>query len=254
MVSVGETMGVKETISAIKERGVYLEVPLRRNIEEEISNRLSSGKITKAEAEEVKKYFDDDMIFALSKRDAIDFMRNYYLGDELAIDSYESGTNKKLHKLLEGTNLTLKEIYEAAKLADVDCKIQKAKLSKAEKEAGKRGETTRSELHNIQNFLNAKIKEHGGTKELSEKETIKIMEDIVGLEEDREINPLKLAVSVITLGHIWEQVVDVFSKDDFLKHFNTSPVNEKAYGDQSEAYGSPRNKLEAKVRRFDAEF
>ena len=230
MASVGEAMGVKETITAIKERQSE-RYPASWIISDEISKRLSSGLITKAEAKEVNRFFDEDMQFALSTRYGIqDRIRAYdeYGTDHLVEGSYITDDNKKLKKIFSGTGLSMRDIYEAAKLADDDCKIQRMRLSKTEKEAGKRGEITRSELHNIQNFLNAKIKEHGGTKELSEKETIKIMEYIVGLKDDtRKLNPLKFVASFIVLAPIWASIVELATPyEDFSWNLVSSTKQE----------------------------
>ena len=260
MAKVGETLGVKETISAIKERTQREGWRASCLVYDEVSKRLSSGRITKAEAKEVYRYFDENMLHAIDTREQIDNRRTWFSdpdNDYLAKDSSEA-RNKKLQKILKGTDLSMKDIYDAAMLAGDDCQVQRAKLSKAEKEAGKRGETTRSELHNIQNFLNAKIREHGGTKELSEKETIRIMENIPRVSDDTrtDLNLLKAALIAFSGGILWGPIAQAITGDDYLLNdMATDPKNEKAYGEQNGTTdGSVMNKLEAKMRRFDTEF
>lgn len=134
------------------------------------------GYISKADAQSVKTFFDIDMCNAIAAKSIFEYNVQFIeKGRKFgAIIGLPTHSPEKIDKLLEDSGLKLEDLIEAAQLAGPDYTVQQTKLSESEKKASQEGKTTSSELHNINNFLNAKIKEKGG-KKLSTGETLELM-------------------------------------------------------------------------------
>lgn len=204
---------------------------VRQEIKTQIGELLKDGKISEEEAKAALKFADKDLQRAIASKNFVekDFR------EECCVK-----LSKKDYKLLEKTGLTPDDLYSVSKLAGADYTVNAAKLTKEEKAAGKNGEQTKSELTNITNALNAKIKERGGTETISEKQAASLMRGI-GLN----VKTRKAGMGV------YIPYVNVLL--GLSEGFTGAPVfsktkEEKAYGDQSKnSDGSVTNKTESKM-------
>ena len=142
---------------------------LRKAVEAELTRLISTGEISKKEAKAALKFLDNDLAGALARRNTVEgtLYETLY--------GFEDLKDKQADTLMKESGLTIGDLYEASKFAGEDYEVNYVKLTKKEKKAAKNGELTRSELSNIQNALNAKIKANGGGKELNENETKQLM-------------------------------------------------------------------------------
>lgn len=69
---------------------------------------------------------------------------------------------------MKDAGLTINDLYEASQFAGDDYEVTYTKLSKDEKRMAENDEITSSELKNIQNKLNEKIKANGGDKPIED--------------------------------------------------------------------------------------
>ena len=261
------TVGVDNAISKIKTElnsGKYAiyNQNIKNIVKNELGLMLSSGEITKKEAKEVKKFFDYNMRDAIEAK--YEFQRNEQLIEEVKNQGYNPvyilSTDKDLNRTLQDTGLTLNDLVEVGKLAGDDFTINRAKLTKAEKKAGKAGKLTRSEIDNIQNALNAKIKENGYTKELSKGEVLTLMKHI-GINDGVTDGGLKallgICLKVFTIAPMIYNNIQVHGSATLEETdlYMRGSKYEKAYGEQPEATnGSATNRLEAKMHKFDVEY
>ena len=203
---------------------------VKKEIKAQIGNLLKNGSITKEEAKTALKFSDKDLQKALTARNRYECGGNFTKSDE---------------KLLNKYNLSISDLYDVAHLAGSDFTVNTAKLSKEEKVAGKNGEQTRSELINITNALNEKIKANGGTKMLSERQTLSLMRSIgLGNGAYKAGIGAKIPGVNAVLGII-ESVSGV--------HTVSKTIEEKAFGAQtSNPDGSVTNKTEQKMLDWES--
>lgn len=198
---------------------------VKKEIKTQIGNLLKNGSITKEEAKTAFKFADKDLQKALTARNRYEHGGNFTKSDEKFLDKY---------------NLSISDLYDVVHLAGPDWTVNAAKLSKEEKAAAKNGELTRSELTNITNALNEKIKANGGTKMLSERRALLLMRSI-GLRNGAYKAGIGAKIPGVNavLG-IVEAVSGV--------HTISKTIEEKAFGPQtSNPDGSVTNKTEQKM-------
>ncbi len=227
------TNGLKSEIAqVIYECGSTEHKSVKKYVKTELSEMLSKGQITKEEMKEALEYLDKDLSKGLAAR-------NRMLYGDVLFD-------KKTAKLLNETGLSIDDLYQASRFAGEDYTINTVKLSKEEKSAAQNGELTRSELANIQNELNAKIKANGGDKALSEKDVIKLMKSI-GLEDGTK--KISVAKAILAGWFPAFNVANAITVGVSLGDRNlvSKTREEKPFGSQDSNDNSVTNETEAKM-------
>lgn len=175
--------------------GVESEKELKKVVESELQRLLNNGEISKDEAKAAMKYLrKDDIAAALVRRNNVEAN-----GYDAVLNGFEDLADEKANSLMKEVGLSVSDLYEASRFAGADYEISYTKLSREEKEMAENGEITKSELKNIQNALNEKIKANGGDKVLDEKETKLLMKGL-GLSVEGKFNIGKILLSMIGLG------------------------------------------------------
>lgn len=168
---------------------------IKKTVNDELQRMLKNGEISKEEARVAKKFLDNKIAAALVRRNNVE--RTAYE----TIYGFDDLEDAKADKLMKDFGLTINDLYEASKFAGSDYEISYTKLSKEEKKMAENGEITSSELKNIQNALNEKIRANGGDKVLNEKETKELMKGL-GLSVESKFNVFKILLAAIGLGEI----------------------------------------------------
>lgn len=152
--------------------GAQTKKDVKKAVGEELQRMLQNGEITKEEAKAAKKFLNNKIAAALVRRNNVE--RTAYE----TVYGFDDLSDAKADKLMKDAGLTINDLYEASKFAGADYEVSYTKLSKEEKKMAENGEITSSELKNIQNSLNEKIKANGGDKVLNEKETKQLMKGL----------------------------------------------------------------------------
>ncbi len=174
--------------------GAQSKKEIKKAVNDELQRLLQNGEITKDEAKAARKFVDNKIAAALVRRNNVE--RTAY---ETAY-GFDDLEDPKADKLMKDSGLTINDLYEASQLAGADYEVSYTKLSKDEKKMAENGEITSSELKNIQNKLNEKIKANGGEKVLDEKETKQLMKGL-GLSVEGKFNVPKIILAAIGLGY-----------------------------------------------------
>lgn len=161
---------------------------LKKAVKEELTQALQNGQISKQEMKAALKYLDNELANALVRRNNVE--RTAYE----TVYGFDDLSDKKADKLMKESGLTINDLYAASQFAGADYEVSYTKLSKQEREKAENGEITASELKNIQNALNKKIRDNGGTKFLDEKETKTLMKGL-GLSIESKFNIGKIIIS-----------------------------------------------------------
>lgn len=169
---------------------------IKKSVNDELQRLLQNGEITADEAKAAKKFLDKDLASALSRRNTVE--RNMVYA---ALYGFEDLDDKKADALMKEAGLTVSDLYDASQFAGADYEVSYTKLSKQEKKMVENGEITSSELKNIQNKLNEKIKSNGGDKILNEKETKQLMKGL-GLSVEGKFNVGKILLAAFGLGYV----------------------------------------------------
>lgn len=166
---------------------------IKKIVNEELQRLVQNGEVTPDEAKAAKKFLDNKLAAALVRRNNVE--RTAYE----TVYGFDDLQDKKADKLMKDSGLTIVDLYEASKFAGADYEVTYTKLSKNEKQMAENGEITSSELKNIQNALNEKIKANGGDKVLDEKETKQLMKGL-GLSVEGKFNIPKILLAAIGIG------------------------------------------------------
>jgi len=161
---------------------------IKKAVSEQLQTMLKNGEITPEEAKEAKKFLDHNLASALARKNTVE-------GNKVSPDL----PDKKADALMKSSGLTVEDLYEASKFAGVDYNVNYTKLSKEEKATAENGELTASELKNIQNALNEKIKANGGEKTLTDKETKLLMKGL-GLSVEKKFNIPKIIMAALGMS------------------------------------------------------
>ena len=169
---------------------------LKKAIRAELEQRLRSGEISKADFKDALHYVDNKLAKALVRESKVE-------GTAFGYEMYgfEDLDDPKADKLMKESGLNIGDLYDASRFAGADYEVSYTHLNKSERKMAENGEITSSELKNIQNALNAKIKENGGEKILNEKETKQLMEGL-GLSVENKFNVPKIIMSALGLGYV----------------------------------------------------
>lgn len=168
---------------------------LKKIVNEELQRLIQNGEITEEDAKTAKKFLDNNLAQALVRRNNVE--HNAYM----TVYGFEDLADEKADKLMKESGLTINDLYDASKFAGADYEVSYTTLSKKEKEMAKNGEITSSELKNIQNALNERIKANGGDKILNDKETKQLMKGL-GLSVENKFNVGKIIMAAIGLGGV----------------------------------------------------
>ncbi len=211
---------------------------LKFELKAKLSEMLSNGQITKDEMKQALDYVDRDLQKALIGRTKNEGGRQGLQHDA------------NISKLLDKANLQVDDLYSVSHLAGEDFTINTVKLSKEEKAEGAKGELTRSELENIKNQLNEKIKARGGDYELSDNEVIKLMKGI-GLEDGtKKTSNLKgILLGILPPLNIANAITTV--RTDGIVNFANKRRDEEAYGEQDASGVNITNKTETKMKELE---
>lgn len=166
---------------------------IKKIVNEELKRLVQTGEISPEEAKAAKKFLDNELANALVRRNNVE--RTAYE----TVYGFDDLQDEKADKLMKDSGLTIMDLYEASGFAGDDYEVTYTKLSKEEKQMAENGEITSSELKNIQNALNEKIKANGGDKVLDEKETKQLMEGL-GLSVEGKFNIPKILLAAIGFG------------------------------------------------------
>jgi len=161
---------------------------IKKAVSEQLQTMLQKGEITPEQAKEAMKFLDSNLASALARKNTVE-------GNKVSLDL----PDKKANALMKSLGLTVDDLYEASKLAGVDYNVNYTKLSKEEKAKAANGELSASELKNIQNALNEKIKANGGEKTLTDKETKLLMKGL-GLSVEKKFNVPKIVMAALGLS------------------------------------------------------
>lgn len=175
--------------------GAQSKADIKQAVNEELQRLLQNGEITKDEAKAAKKFVDNKIAAALVRRNNVE--RTAYE----TVYGFDDLSDVKADKLMKDAGLTINDLYEASQFAGADYEVSYTKLSKEEKKMAENGEITSSELKNIQNKLNEKIKSNGGDRVLDEKETKQLMKGL-GLSVESKFNVGKIILATFGLGEI----------------------------------------------------
>ena len=175
--------------------GAQSKKEIKKAVDDELQRLLQNGEITKDEAKAAKKFVDNKIAAALVRRNNVE--RTAYE----TVYGFDDLEDPKADKLMKDSGLTINDLYEASQLAGADYEVSYTKLSKEEKKMAENGEITSSELKNIQNKLNEKIKANGGDRVLDEKETKQLMKGL-GLSVEGKFNVGKIILAAFGLGEI----------------------------------------------------
>lgn len=225
-------MSVISNLESTERRDLKFELNMK------LSEMLSNGQITKEEMKQALDYVDRDLQKALIGR-----AKNEGGRQGLQRDA-------KISKLLDKANLQVEDLYSVSHLAGEDFTINTVKLSKEEKAEGANGELTRSELENIKNQLNEKIKARGGDYELSDNEVIKLMKGI-GLEDGtKQISNIKgILLGILPPLNIANAINVV--RTDGIVNFAEKRRDEEAYGEQDASGVNITNETESKMKELE---
>ncbi|MCM1010418.1 MAG: hypothetical protein NC390_06040 [Fusobacterium sp.] len=174
--------------------GAQKKQDVKKAVNEELQRLLQNGEISKDEAKAAKKFLDNNIANALVRRNNVE--RTAYE----TVYGFDDLQDKKADKLMKDSGLTIVDLYDASQFAGADYEVTYTKLSKDEKKMAENGEITKSELKNIQNALNEKIKANGGDKVLDEKETKQLMKGL-GLSVESKFNVRKIIMAAFGLGY-----------------------------------------------------
>lgn len=211
---------------------------IKRELKSKLSDMLSRGEISKQEIKEVLKYADKDLMKALAAKNHVEYTKE---------DS--NFINEKAKKLLDATGLTLEDLFKAGKLADEDYTINTVKISKEETSWIESGVQSRSELVNIQNELNAKIKANGGNRTLTEKETLQLMKGIGYADGTYKISTAKSVLAgLFPPFNIANAITSWISHGE--KDLVSKIREEKPYSSQAGGGDSVINETEAKMKNL----
>jgi len=175
--------------------GAQSKKDVKKAVSEELGRLLKNGEITKDEAKAAKKFFDNKIAAALVRRNNVEHT------ERMTLYGFEDLQDAKADKLMKELGLTINDLYGASQFAGADYEVSYTKLSKEEKKMAENGEITASELKNIQNALNEKIRANGGDKVLDEKETKLLMKGL-GLSVEGKFNIAKILMAAIGLGDL----------------------------------------------------
>ncbi len=236
-----EVGGIRPEISKmLYECGSTDYAEVRKYVKVELSAMLSKGQITKEDMKEALAFTDKDLAKALAARNRV--------------DNYAGGLTKQNLKLLNETGLSTQDLYEVSKFAGEDFTINTVKLSKEEKAEAEKGKITRSELVNIQNELNARIKANGNDKVLTEKEVLKLMKGIGLADGTKKVSTAKgILAGIFPPFNIANAIVAGVTNGNEALVFKTR--EEKAFGAQSDSKdGSVMNKTETKMAELKKQY
>lgn len=246
-VSIYLTSNTRNVISGLNGKN---KDEIKKELKSKLSEMLSNGEITKQEMKAAIKYCDKDLQLALAGKNLYEHSKGFYgqlkefYGEDEAVP-----INGRVNKLFEETGLSVDDLYVASRLAGPDFTINTVDLSK-EENMNFEGEFTPSELVNIQNELNSKIKANGGDKVLTQRETIRLMQAI-GLKDGTKkasIGLVSLAGFIVPFNII--NAIVMWSSDA-EKSLITRKIKEKPFDNQdNKLFGSVINKTEAKMNEL----
>lgn len=144
----------------------------KQAVQVQLGDMLRNGQVSEADYKAALDYLDNNLVSALARRNNVEGIYGQ------SLNGLEDLEDKKANKLMHSVGLTIDDLYQAAKLAGPDRYVNYTCLGKEELFAAEKGEITASEIKNIQNYLNAKIKENGGDKVLNDKEVTQLMEGL----------------------------------------------------------------------------
>lgn len=191
---MGHEVKLTPTTAAVIHNGNFASVnanEIKQNARAQIGDLLRSNQITEQEAKDALKYLDGEVASALARRNTVEG-RHY----DYAMNGVEDLPDAKANQLMKDCGLTIGDLYSASQFAGADYEVSYTHLNKDGRAAAERGEITESELKNIQNDLNARIKENGGDRVLTDKETKQLMEGL-GLSVEGRFQASKILRGIL---------------------------------------------------------
>ncbi len=181
---------------------------IKKAVKEELERMLANGEVSRDEAKAAMKFLkSDDLAGALARRNTVE-----RYGFESIMYDIQELEDPKANELMKQAGLNVTDLFNTAvKYAGADYEISYTHLSKNERKMAENGELTSSEMSNIMNDLNEKIKANGGDKVLDKKEVKTLMEGL-GLSVEKKFNIGKIILSALGLGAIGGGVGSIAKK------------------------------------------
>ena len=159
---------------------------LRASVNRQIDEALKNHQISGEEAKAAKKFLDNNLAGALARRNEVG-VREY----NAIMYNEQELSSAKATDLMKSVGLNVEDLADAAHTyAGWDLDVNYSFVSKEKRKASEKGdlnELTESELTNITNDLNKRIKEAGGEKLLRQKDAKVLMEGL-GLSVESKLN------------------------------------------------------------------